>query len=153
MSTDLDRLLTISALVIDCGDSSCAFARERGGMRTNGGCRCAEDKRMRTPGALAALGEAWRALPALVKRLQAAELALSSPPPCIHSSLCPVDHQRGIKCNCAGAPSAPPPAVTRGEWEALNGRVDALSEAMQLIIDGGTRQQLHDANARARRTR
>ena len=24
----------------DCGDNSCAFAVERGGMRTNGGCRC-----------------------------------------------------------------------------------------------------------------
>lgn len=25
---------------IDCGDSSCAFAAKKTGMRTNGGCRC-----------------------------------------------------------------------------------------------------------------
>lgn len=25
---------------IDCGDSSCAFAATKTGMRTNGGCRC-----------------------------------------------------------------------------------------------------------------
>ena len=24
----------------DCGDSSCYFATSKGGMRTNGGCRC-----------------------------------------------------------------------------------------------------------------
>ncbi len=28
----------------DCGDNSCRFAKKRGGMRTNGGCRCL-DKR------------------------------------------------------------------------------------------------------------
>jgi hypothetical protein len=30
-------------LDMDCGDSSCAFAKTRGGMRTNGGCRCLEN--------------------------------------------------------------------------------------------------------------
>jgi hypothetical protein len=24
----------------DCGDNSCLFAEKKGGMRTNGGCRC-----------------------------------------------------------------------------------------------------------------
>jgi len=28
---------------IDCGDNSCLFATRRGGMRTNGGCRCLEN--------------------------------------------------------------------------------------------------------------
>ena len=28
---------------IDCGDNSCRFATNRGGMRTNGGCRCFEN--------------------------------------------------------------------------------------------------------------
>lgn len=27
-------------LGLDCGDNSCMFAEKRGGMRTNGGCRC-----------------------------------------------------------------------------------------------------------------
>ncbi len=27
-------------LDFDCGDNSCLFAKKRGGMRTNGGCRC-----------------------------------------------------------------------------------------------------------------
>lgn len=25
---------------LDCGDNSCMYAPKRGGMRTNGGCRC-----------------------------------------------------------------------------------------------------------------
>lgn len=30
---------------LDCGDSSCKYsARGLGGMRTNGGCRCAENR-------------------------------------------------------------------------------------------------------------
>lgn len=29
-------------LELDCGDNSCYFATKRGGMRTNGGCRCLE---------------------------------------------------------------------------------------------------------------
>lgn len=29
-------------LDMDCGDNSCLFAKTRGGMRTNGGCRCLE---------------------------------------------------------------------------------------------------------------
>lgn len=28
---------------LDCGDNSCRFAKNRGGMRTNGGCRCFEN--------------------------------------------------------------------------------------------------------------
>lgn len=28
---------------IDCGDNSCLFATKKGGMRTNGGCRCFEN--------------------------------------------------------------------------------------------------------------
>ena len=35
--TVLDRLATVAP---DCGDNSCRFAVKRGGMRTNGGCRC-----------------------------------------------------------------------------------------------------------------
>jgi hypothetical protein len=26
--------------MLDCGDSSCHFAKQKSGMRTNGGCRC-----------------------------------------------------------------------------------------------------------------
>ena len=29
--------------VVDCGDNSCLFAEARGGMRTNGGCRCFDE--------------------------------------------------------------------------------------------------------------
>lgn len=28
---------------LDCGDNSCFFATDKGGMRTNGGCRCLRD--------------------------------------------------------------------------------------------------------------
>lgn len=27
-------------VILDCGDNSCYFAPRKGGMRTNGGCRC-----------------------------------------------------------------------------------------------------------------
>lgn len=27
-------------VALDCGDNSCVFAVRKGGMRTNGGCRC-----------------------------------------------------------------------------------------------------------------
>lgn len=30
----------------DCGDNSCRFAAKRGGMRTNGGCRCMDKRSM-----------------------------------------------------------------------------------------------------------
>lgn len=43
-STELTDLRTIfQALRFDCGDNSCRFARGKGGMRTNGGCRCTEN--------------------------------------------------------------------------------------------------------------
>lgn len=28
---------------LDCGDNSCRYATKKGGMRTNGGCRCASN--------------------------------------------------------------------------------------------------------------
>lgn len=32
----------------DCGDNSCMFAKNKGGMRTNGGCRCLKDVSWKT---------------------------------------------------------------------------------------------------------
>lgn len=32
-------------LDFDCGDNSCQYAKKKGGMRTNGGCRCFQDIR------------------------------------------------------------------------------------------------------------
>lgn len=28
---------------LDCGDNSCKYKKSKGGMRTNGGCRCARN--------------------------------------------------------------------------------------------------------------
>lgn len=39
---ELSKLETIAKAAPDCGDNSCRFAAKRGGMRTNGGCRCLE---------------------------------------------------------------------------------------------------------------
>jgi hypothetical protein len=39
---DKVKLLTETQLPSDCGDNSCIFATRKGGMRTNGGCRCAK---------------------------------------------------------------------------------------------------------------
>ncbi len=37
-------LTLIDAGAIDCGDNSCLYAKHKGGIRTNGGCRCFEAK-------------------------------------------------------------------------------------------------------------
>jgi hypothetical protein len=31
------------SLILDCGDHDCLFAKDKSGMRTNGGCRCLKD--------------------------------------------------------------------------------------------------------------
>lgn len=33
-----------SLFSLDCGDNSCKYAQHKGGMRTNGGCSCVENK-------------------------------------------------------------------------------------------------------------
>ena len=49
---------------LDCGDNSCRFALRKGGMRTNGGCRCFD--RPRTARSLAAV---WKAAVAVAERM------------------------------------------------------------------------------------
>lgn len=49
--------------VIDCGDNSCFFAPQKGGMRTNGGCRCFENAGF----GRSATAAAHKMLPELVK--------------------------------------------------------------------------------------
>lgn len=71
---DLDALLRAASLDIDCGDSSCVFARNKTGQRTNGGCRCLDGRGSKPAGARVALGWAWRGLPALIEELRAARL-------------------------------------------------------------------------------
>lgn len=46
LESELARLCTprpSEPLEMDCGDSSCLFAKTHGGMRTNGGCRCLQN--------------------------------------------------------------------------------------------------------------
>ncbi len=40
---NLSELRELCKVELDCGDNSCEFTRNRGGMRTNGGCRCVKD--------------------------------------------------------------------------------------------------------------
>lgn len=49
---------------LDCGDNSCWFALRKGGMRTNGGCRCLE-----RPFAAASLAAMWKAAVAVAERM------------------------------------------------------------------------------------
>lgn len=35
--------IAVQNLDLDCGDNSCVYAKKKGGMRTNGGCRCFQD--------------------------------------------------------------------------------------------------------------
>lgn len=39
--TAMLRAALVFPFDIDCGDNSCRFAKNKTGMRTNGGCRCA----------------------------------------------------------------------------------------------------------------
>jgi len=39
----MEWLEPIEPFNLDCGDSSCRYAINRGGMRTNGGCRCSDN--------------------------------------------------------------------------------------------------------------
>lgn len=42
----LDKLVkTLEDANLDCEDNSCHFAKEKKGMRTNGGCRCLQELR------------------------------------------------------------------------------------------------------------
>ena len=43
--------------VLDCGDNSCHFAKDKSGMRTNGGCRCFEQAGFRSRSAIASAYE------------------------------------------------------------------------------------------------
>ena len=40
--SDIKKLVEerLERYAVDCGDNSCRFAPKKGGMRTNGGCRC-----------------------------------------------------------------------------------------------------------------
>ena len=41
---ELENLrIAVQNLNMDCGDNSCNYAKKKGGMRTNGGCRCLQD--------------------------------------------------------------------------------------------------------------
>lgn len=42
----------------DCGDNSCFYALKKGGMRTNGGCRC--DRDVRHPHIKKAFRQIWK---------------------------------------------------------------------------------------------
>lgn len=69
MSPDeIARLRALCAAEIDCVDNSCRFVRERGGMRTNGGCRCVRDAQK--PGTISKLSAVWRALPAALDEIE-----------------------------------------------------------------------------------
>lgn len=52
-----DRLAKYSP---DCGDNSCRFAIKKGGMRTNGGCRCMSERSLLAPPPLERLAAVQR---------------------------------------------------------------------------------------------
>lgn len=66
-----DYPLTRPDGTMDCGDNSCAFAIERGGMRTNGGCQCLDELDRRHVRLRAALRVHAAATRAEIQRLRA----------------------------------------------------------------------------------
>lgn len=67
MKTSPERLIKLSKLELDCGDNSCSFAKNKGGMRTNGGCRCIENALYRP--VLGEIKAALKAIPGLIEDL------------------------------------------------------------------------------------
>ena len=68
MSSDLDTLraaIEAAREYLDCGDNSCRFALKKGGMRTNGGCRCIE--RGGPPMVPRSLAAVWKAAVAVAE--------------------------------------------------------------------------------------
>lgn len=63
---DLKTLRELGTL--DCGDNSCRFATVKGGMRTNGGCRCF--KYGPAPGVIPRLALAWRSIHPLLDLIE-----------------------------------------------------------------------------------
>ena len=52
---------------LDCGDNSCRFALRKGGMRTNGGCRCIDRDGSGRPMVAASLAAVWKAAVAVAE--------------------------------------------------------------------------------------
>ncbi len=66
MSNELETLraaIEAAREYLDCGDNSCRFALRKGGMRTNGGCRC-----MDRPHTARSLAAVWKAAVAVAER-------------------------------------------------------------------------------------
>jgi len=61
----------------DCGDNSCRFAVKRGGMRTNGGCRCIERSMVKWSPVEKHAAVITREVPALAQMVRAAAKALA----------------------------------------------------------------------------
>ncbi len=61
---------------LDCGDSSCIFAFKKGGMRTNGGCRCLGRGEFKMPSELRWALQKWAH--EAKRRIKAAEDALAA---------------------------------------------------------------------------
>ena len=51
----IGKATTLVSKYVDCGDNSCLFKQSKGGMRTNGGCRCRD-----RPFVVTALSELYR---------------------------------------------------------------------------------------------
>lgn len=106
---------------LDCGDNSCRFARDKGGMRTNGGCRCWE--RLTDPEYSSKLRRIVSVLAALRAAIDAPPVAPDAPPIAPKPPIHPGCHVRYMSpsrdingwywvCGCgyqvkAGAPLAP----------------------------------------------
>ena len=69
--SDLENLraaIEAARKYLDCGDNSCRFALRKGGMRTNGGCRCIDRDGTGRPMVAASLAAVWRAAVAVAER-------------------------------------------------------------------------------------
>jgi hypothetical protein len=66
---EIDSLKSLPPL--DCGDNSCLFAPKKGGMRTNGGCRCVVD--LKPFSKRIAVTRAMQALPSLLNAAEECE--------------------------------------------------------------------------------
>lgn len=74
--SEVDREADHEAEELDCGDNSCHFAKNKTGMRTNGGCRCFYRAGLRSRSLVACAVEILPKYLALESSLAASQSAL-----------------------------------------------------------------------------
>jgi hypothetical protein len=132
---------------LDCGDNSCLFATNKGGMRTNGGCRCIPPGNAKLSIKVQEILNASNAKDAEIARLTKENKILSlKVSGTLANNLCPDhrDKQSGKPClACEIERLEKENAALREKVEQIRGAVDAACNfGLQNVLPGKIKQIL-----------